>query len=393
MISWREVIAHVATDIENHYDHLKARLNERMGWEDPIHIVPYLGHGTREWLYLRGRVLEDKGITDPKDDDTIWLNLLNMYKRYSTDEIADARLRATFGDISQEVVTDEEGYFEFKLMLDPKVPLPEGQVWLPIELELLSYPGPQVVSGVKATGKVIVPPIDAQFGVISDIDDTVLQSHVLNLVALARNTFLRNARTRLPFEGVSAFYQALQKGTAGTLNPIYYLSSSAWNLYDLLVEFFEVRGIPAGPLFLVDIGLDKDHLFTPGHLEHKLKHVQMLLDTHPKLPFILIGDSGQKDPEIYLQAAVENPGRISAIYIRDVSGEERNKQITGYGDQAREVKTELIFVKDTLAASQHALAHGFILPETIPAVAEERAEDKKEPTPVEKLIGGEGTNE
>ena len=97
MISWREVVAHIATDIENHYDHLKARLNERMKWEDPIQIVPYLGHGTREWLYLKGRVLEDKGISDPKDDDSIWLNLVNMYKRYATDEIAGAKLRATFG--------------------------------------------------------------------------------------------------------------------------------------------------------------------------------------------------------------------------------------------------------------------------------------------------------
>src|SRR5690606_2777604 len=160
--------------------------------------------------------------------------LLNMYKRYQSKEIPGARVRATIGDVVAETVTDEEGYFYFELT---PTTWPQAQeAWYDVALELVDYPGkgrnPDGPDGVTATGTAIVPPEDARFGVISDIDDTVLQTNVLDVLAMARNTFLMNSRTRLPFAGVAAFYQALRRGDGSTINPIYYVSSSAWNLYD-----------------------------------------------------------------------------------------------------------------------------------------------------------------
>jgi phosphatidate phosphatase APP1 len=384
MVDWKIVVATLASNVEDHFDTLKFRLGQRLGWDKPVQIIPYLGYGTREKAFLKGRVLRDKGITPAADADTIWQNLLNMYKRYESDEIPQARVRVRFGSTVQEAEADSEGFYTFTLDVPPD--LPEVQTLFDLEFELLDYPGEWHPEPVKATGQVIIPPHTGQFGIISDIDDTVVRTDAFNLMKMARNVFLHNARTRLPFEGVSAFYKALQLGTAATYNPIFYLSSSPWNIYDLLVDFFNVRGIPPGPLFLVDLGITPTQFIAPSHHEHKSARIQKLLDEFPTMKFILIGDSGQRDPEIYLEAAVANPGRILAIYIRDVTGEERNKQVTGYGEDARKIETELVLVKDTAAASLHATTRGFILPQTLPAIEEEREEDKKAPVAVEQLL-------
>jgi phosphatidate phosphatase APP1 len=384
MVDWKVVVGTLASNVEDHFDTLKFRLGQRLGWDKPVQIIPYLCYGTREKLFLKGRVLRDKGITPAADADTIWRNLLNMYRRYESDEIPYAKVRATFGATVQEADADEEGYYTFTLPITE--PLPETQTLFDIEFELVSYPGEDHPEPVRATGQAIVPPPNAQFGIISDIDDTVVKTDAFNLLKMARNVFLNNSRTRLPFEGVAAFYKALQLGAANTYNPIFYLSSSPWNIYDLLTDFLNVRGIPTGPLFLVDLGITPTQFIAPSHHEHKSARIQKLLEEFPHLNFILIGDSGQRDPEIYLEMAVAHPGRILAMYIRDVTGEGRNKQITGYVENARKIETELILVKDTAAASLHATEKGYILPETLPAISEERAEDKKEPVPAEQLL-------
>lgn len=388
MSNWKHALLSVMDNFEQRYDAAKFRLMKRLGL-GKLCVLPYLGHGTTKTLYLKGRVLRDKGITSPMEDDSIWLNLLNMYKRYQSDEIPGALVQARFGDLVQDATTDEEGYFYFELK-PPSLPK-NDDIWYEIELELLDYPGkernPAEPMDVRATGKVIVPPPDAEFGIISDIDDTVLRTDVVNLLAMARNTFLMNSRTRLPFEGVAAFYDALRRGSTGEkYNPIYYVTSSAWNLYDMVVDFFIVRNIPLGPLFMVDFGLTKQQFVMPGHHEHKLKTIQTLLDTHPTLPFILIGDSGQKDPEIYLEAIHNNPKRILAAYIRDVTLETRAAEIHLLIDRAKGLGVEMVVVKDTFAAAQHAADKGFITAERLTTILKERDEDKQAPTPLEQAL-------
>ena len=88
----------------------------------------------------------------------------------------------------------------------------------------------------------LTPPPSARFGVISDIDDTVLVSHVTSPFKMALVSLFGNAHTRSPFPGVAEFYQALQGGVGGAeQNPIFYVSSSPWNFYDLL-HFFTGTG-------------------------------------------------------------------------------------------------------------------------------------------------------
>jgi phosphatidate phosphatase APP1 len=216
----------------------------------------------------------------------------------------------------------------------------------------------------------VLVPRQAGFGVISDLDDTVVRSSATNVLKMAWIVLRNNAHTRLPFEGVATFYRALQLGPEGrALNPIFYVSSSPWNIYDVLEDFLNVHGVPPGPLFLKD--------WSPTvlgkHREHKLGVIRKLLDTYEDLPFVLVGDSGEEDPEIYLQTVREYPRRIKAAYIRDVTSAERDAEVQAIADEARKLGTEVVPVPDTTAAAEHAASIGLITPEAVAAVRSQSA--------------------
>lgn len=343
----------------------------------PLRIVPYRGHGTREMLYLKGRVLRGAPIPAASEHDSAWRNLVHTIRRLESDEVPAARVRARIGSVSAEALTDDEGYFEFAISVKTEA---EGrEMWRRIELELLDPVG----SGgpARATGHAIVPPREARFGVISDIDDTVVKTDVTSLLSMARLIFLTNARTRLAFEGVAAFYRALHHGEAGPrTNPVFYVSSSPWGLYELLQEVFDVHGVPHGPLVLRDYGISREMLFSTSHRDHKLGAIEQILATHSDLPFILLGDSGQKDPEIYQEIVGLYPGRILAVYIRDVTMGRRDAEVRAIGDALREEGVEVVFSADTLGMALHAAAHGFIDPASLDAIRGQKRRDRSAPS-------------
>ena len=381
MANWKNTLTQVVGGIDDRIDGLTTRLRLRRGVA-PVQILSYTGHGTRGVLYLRGRVIEGYSVLSAQDSDSMWQNVVNMLRRFNSHEVPHARVRATFDGQTYYAQADDEGYYAFEIQLDS--PLPDDMIWFDVPLELPDY---REQESARTVGRVIVPPSTAQFGVISDLDDTVIKSDVINLIKLARNTFLYNSRTRLPFAGVAEFYHALQQGVGHGFNPIHYVSNSPWNLYDLLVDFFEVRGIPPGTFFLTDLGLTPTKLIRQSGMRHKLAVIETLLQTHPQLPFILIGDSGEKDPEIYLRAVRDFPGRVKAIYIRDVTAQRRDLEVQAMIDQAKSLGTEMLLVPDTGVAAVHAAEQGFIDPDSLPAIRMERTEDQKKVSPVDELFG------
>jgi phosphatidate phosphatase APP1 len=393
MASWKRILGEVVNEVEDHFDLLKYRLRERLGGRNPIMILPYRGFGTPEKIYLKGRVLEDKGITSAQDDDTIWENLANMYRRFESDEIPFARVLARIHGLEQEVVTDIEGFFEVEIEFP--TPLPAEQRWQQVELELLA-PLREGYPEVQAEGQVFIVSPEAEFGVISDVDDTVLHTDATNLVRMARTVFLGNARTRLPFKGVAAFYRALLKGKKeNEINPLFYVSSSPWNLYDLLSDFFQLQDIPLGPmLFLRDWGISEEEVIPIRHREHKLAAIRQIMDLLPDLPIILIGDSGQEDPEIYHDVVQEYPNRIRAIYIRNVSRElKRPEAIRELAKEVLAAGSTLILADDTVPLAEHAAEQGWISAAALPEIREEKVKDEAPPSPVEKLLGEEEEKE
>jgi phosphatidate phosphatase APP1 len=376
MSDWRNVLTRFASNADDHFDKLIHRFRQRTGRIKPVQIVPYRGFGNSEGIYVKGRVLENRNIALPEDNDTIWENMVSMYKRFETNEIPNVQVQIKLGANTDIVKTDSEGYFESNLTLTQ--PLPVSRAWHDLELTLLE-PGLSKLGEVKAVGQILVAPPFSQFGIISDIDDTILVSQATNWLRMARLAFLGNARTRLPFPGVAAFYRALQTGSDSSLfNPIFYVSSSPWNLYDLLIDFCSVQGIPKGPLMLRDIGVSETQFLKSSHLAHKTIQIEHVLRMCRDLPFILIGDSGQHDPEIYRQVVKDYPGRIKTIYIREVTSESRRLEVQQVIEEVAALGTPMLLVKDTLEAASHAAEHGYIDAESLPDIrADKRADEAK----------------
>jgi phosphatidate phosphatase APP1 len=157
----------------------------------------------------------------------------------------------------------------------------------------------------------------AGVSVISDIDDTIKVTQIRDRHATLRNTFLR------PFEPVpemAAFYQSLARSNQAAFH---YISASPWQLYLPLSEFVRSNGFPAGAFALKEFRWkNKSFLSLFGDPEkYKLAVIEPLLKRFPERRFILIGDSGERDPEIYATLARRHPRQIERIFIRDVTGE------------------------------------------------------------------------
>lgn len=361
---------------EETIDMLTFKLKRKLDMMQPLQIVPYRSYGTPTRLYVKGRVLMDKGIKHSEQDDTLWENLMNMYRRFESDEVPNARVQLCLNNQYHEITTDGEGYFV--LNLEPKIPLVLEDIWHDIELKLIAAPL-EITEEVKATAHVLVPPPDAEYGIISDIDDTIMRTGATSLLESGRNVLLNNAHTRIPFHGVSQFYKTLQLGRNGKRNnPFFYVSSSPWNNYDLLYHFLELNDIPRGPLLLRDFGFDEDKLGHSDHMSHKYKEIENILITYPKLNFILIGDSGQQDAAIYSEVVKNHPGRIMAIYIRDVNIEKHTRKVIGIVDELKKGggEVEMLLVKETTEAAEHAASKGFIFVEEVKEVKEEAKVDE-----------------
>jgi phosphatidate phosphatase APP1 len=190
---------------------------------------------------------------------------------------------------------------------------------------------------------------------------------------------LSNEHARKPFEGVGGLYRALHRGMTGVEdNPIFYVSNSPWNLYTLVLEFLNLQKIPLGPLLLRDFG---DHLlFARDHESHKKSNIKRILGSFPQLPFVLIGDSGERDPEIYRDIVKEYPTRIRAIYIRCINKQpSRLAAIDRLIEEVRHTGSQLVLTPDSEFAAAHAAAEGLISTAELSAIRSEKRKDQNAP--------------
>ncbi len=324
---WKRVWLGILRGLLLFFAHLKYyfKLFLNLFGRAPIAVSAYRGYGSREHVFLQGRVLKNK-VVHTTPEDTLWQNLVNNYKRFGSAEIRGAQLEITIGENIFEVTTDREGYFHLDEAL--KIPLPDDEeVWEKVSIRVLRTRKQEL--NLTASAEILVPK-QAEFGVISDIDDTILITEVTSLLKLKMIylTFFKNAAKRQTFHEVEAFFQGLRRGSSGEgSNPIFYVSKSPWNLYDFLDDFVKINDLPKGPLLLRDIGpLPSRFLFEQMEKEyrgHKIASVVRILRMYPNLPFILIGDSGQEDADIYLTIAKAFPDQIKVIYIHDVKHQRR----------------------------------------------------------------------
>lgn len=306
-VAWRERLSRLSREFAD----VRRNVKRRLGILAPLRIAMYGGYGTSAEVVLRGRVLEAREGVAPRPEDGPLLNFKRAFWQFESDEVANVELEIELVGVSEpplRVVTDDFGYFLARHRFER--PAPPG--WLSARATVTAAPYP-ITELPNAEGRVLIPSPDARFGVISDIDDTILQSYVQNRLRLVYLTLAGNPLTRVSFEGTTELYRGLREGGQGA--PFFYVSRSMWNLFPLLEGFIAHQRLPRGPLLLRQVGLFVPRPSTP----HKARVITELLETYPELPFLFIGDSGEHDLSLYLEAARRYPGRVPAILIRNVS--------------------------------------------------------------------------
>lgn len=383
-MSWGKLLGSAVRGLEGRLDELRGRERRRAR-----QIVAYRGFGTPTSVHVTGRVLANERVGVSRAEDPWWRNFMATYRRMGSAEVPGAVVEVEVNGGIAQAVTDDEGYF--RATVAPATPLRRDRLWHDGRIRLARD------RSISEPLYVLTPPEGAQFGVVSDLDDTVVRTDVANTLRMMREMLFGNARTRLPFHGVAAFYRALHRGLNGArLNPVFYVSSSPWNLYDLLLDFLEHRDIPVGPLFLRDWGVSEQEILPRGHGLHKRGAIRQILDAYPDLPFILIGDSGQEDPEIYRDVVRDYPKRVLAVYIRNVTPAPlRVEGIRKLADEVRDAGSTLVLADDTLAAARHAAENGWIDELGLEEVAAEgradtRPRDPTSPTVVVEEKPGQG---
>lgn len=364
---------------------LRLVVKQQFGLLDVPRIILYRGYGNDENVFVRGAVIEDRGLRKPNRKDSIWRNMKSMVSRYAGDSIPGAAVSLQFNGTSIQMESDENGHFgaTFKGTgrSEEFAPFVEAQ----LEEQFEGVPEKLI----KAREDVLVPGTNAEFGVISDIDDTIMISHATQTFKKLRLMLMKNAVTRKPFHGITAFYKALHLGASGMAqNPFFYVSSSEWNLYDLLDDFIDENKLPRGVFLLQDLdhSIFKFWKSGGGSHEHKLIKIRRILKTYKELPFVLIGDSGQRDPEIYKKIVNEFPGRIKAVYIRHIRKGLKLRRLNGLEEEFKSKGVDMLLLKDTYDAAVHAVENKLIGIDWLKNVSEEKHADEEHPGLFEGLV-------
>lgn len=256
-------------------------------------IAPYLGYATPVHLIVRGRVLGPKKERLTRPDQSRFANFRAMVRLFHTDEIADVTVTAD----GVSVQSDEEGYFTITLPREDQA----GQVSVTVE-----------AGGATTVCPVVVPRADAAFGIISDVDDTMILTGAYSLWRNIWTSLTGNAATRLVFPDAVRLMQRLDADA----NPAFFVSSSPWNFYPFLRDLMQRYDLPNGPMFLRDYGVSETQFITGTHGDHKGAAIDTIFAANPDLSFVMVGDTGQHDAHVYADAARRHPGRIIRVILR-----------------------------------------------------------------------------
>jgi len=321
--------------------------------QGPIVIDTYRGYASAEALFLIGRVLHqpiDNGPGDVSTAASLWQVIRRMRRR----GVSGARLIASIDGQRQGLITDRDGYFSLRMRL--RTPLRPHRATAQVQLQLIEP------AAAEAVGEVLVAPPQCRFMVISDIDDTVVATGVANKTRMIARMLLKSADSRVAFAGVAEFYRQLHGGLSGQENnPLLYVSRGPWVIYETLQAFFELHRFPGRPvLFLREWGLRFRPPFIRRDDDHKIEMINELLAVSPDLPVVLIGDSGQHDPEMYGDVVKSWPGRVRLVLIRDVTKAGRDRAVAEIAQAFAAAGPPFVLAERSAEMAEAAAAAGLI---------------------------------
>ena len=261
---------------------------------DDLMVDSYTGYATPEGVVVRGRVLTRRQLRATPLKPGLPTNLRAMVALFLTREVSDVEV-VVEGIIGH---SDEEGYFSIRVpVTDPETTF--------LNVSLPKY-------GYECQAPVVVPHPQARIGIISDIDDTILQTGAWSILRNLWTTLTGAVESRLIFADTAELIRLLQDG----VNPVFYVSSSPWNLHSFLDAVFRHNEVPFGPKFLRDLGISETQFIKSSHGSHKGDAIDSIVAANPTLKFVLIGDTGQHDGKVYLDAIARHEGRIIEVCLR-----------------------------------------------------------------------------
>jgi len=300
-------LLHRAARAEDAVRGMIERRMRRRGWQATI--VPYTGYGGPGWVRVMGRVLLSRpgeGETPPPGPEGAppanKPKSVRGWRSFATVAVNDAEVEIIAGDQRHVLRTDRGGFVDARVEVD----LPPG--WQTVRI--------RAADAEPAEAPVLIVDPSVTFGIVSDIDDTVMVTALPRPLLAAWNTFVLDEHARAAVPGMAVLYERLVTAHPGA--PVLYLSTGAWNVAPTLTRFLSRHLYPAGPLLLTDWGPQKDRWFRSGQ-EHKRATLRRLAAEFPTVRWLLIGDDGQHDPEIYADFAGSHPDNVAAVAIRRLS--------------------------------------------------------------------------
>ncbi|MDR5700754.1 App1 family protein [Agromyces aerolatus] len=293
---------HGAARFEDWLHDVRERFARRRGHVPTV--VPYTGYGSTEWVRVLCRVLLSKPVTGGSGTKRgrTREQSIRGWRSFTSVPVGDIPVIIEVGGQRLEVLADRGG------VVDTKVPVRLEPGW---HRARLYTEGSEPVS---APVHVIDP--GARFGLISDVDDTVMVTALPRPLVAAWNTFVLDEHARIPTPGMAVLFERLVREHPGA--PVIYLSTGAWNVAPTLTRFLDRNLYPAGPLLLTDWGPTHDRWFRSGRA-HKEENLRRLAEEFPDVRWLLVGDDGQHDEELYARFAADHPGRVAAVAIRRLS--------------------------------------------------------------------------
>lgn len=270
-------------------------------------VVPYTGYGSTSWIRVLARVLlssEDLSRLTTAEGLGV-----RGWRSFTSVPVDGATVTVLVGGERHSVTADRSG------LVDAVVPVALEPGWHTIGLQA-EEPGQPTLDRPPQEAKIFVVDPAAKLGVVSDVDDTVMVTALPRPMLAAWHAFVLNEHSRRPTSGMPVLYERLNQ--AYPKAPVIYLSTGAWNVAPTLTRFLSRNLYPPGPLLLTDWGPTETSWFRSGS-DHKHRSLQRLAEEFPQMTWILFGDDGQHDEEIYGEFVEKHPDRVRAVCIRQLS--------------------------------------------------------------------------
>lgn len=275
----------------------------------PAWLELYGGYLTPSGGLIFGRAHRGTRPADPKPGEPEYRRIHETLQALEPHVLGGAQVLVRLGDGDElPVRSNERGYLDLILRAAQAQGL-AGPVPVRIRARLAE---PRYAA---APAEATVPFFADQPGlaVISDVDDTILDTQVTHKLRMVRNTLIRSSFELRAFPGV---VEALTRAARG--RPLAYISGSPWGLHGRIADYFRRAGLPDGVLLLKHFSSEP----LTDQMAFKWPHITALVDALPARRFLLFGDSGEKDPEIYARLRAERPRSVEAIYIHLVTDED-----------------------------------------------------------------------